>query len=160
MVILSLIRGTWLAQWRLPAQQNCTQHSLMRQRVTVERGSCVNLTTIDCFKWLLSPPLSVSLSLSLFLSLFYSLFYNHTVSLSPPSYSPSVFLLSCSVQRKEELPKSSGMQSGGEEEPEDDSHTPLPPPMEIIKDPSAQEEKVGSRHYWPIMTAVLVLLRH
>uniref|UniRef100_A0A4W5Q7H4 Kalirin RhoGEF kinase n=1 Tax=Hucho hucho TaxID=62062 RepID=A0A4W5Q7H4_9TELE len=31
---------------------------------------------------------------------------------------------------------SSGMQSGGEEEPEDDSHTPLPPPMEIIKDPS------------------------
>ncbi|XP_031413764.1 kalirin isoform X2 [Clupea harengus] len=44
-------------------------------------------------------------------------------------------------ERKEELPKSSGMQSGGEEEPEDDSHTPLPPPMEIIKDPSAQEEK-------------------
>uniref|UniRef100_A0A674E8F9 non-specific serine/threonine protein kinase n=1 Tax=Salmo trutta TaxID=8032 RepID=A0A674E8F9_SALTR len=36
---------------------------------------------------------------------------------------------------------SSGMQSGGEEEPEDDSHTPLPPPMEIIKDPSSQEEK-------------------
>uniref|UniRef100_A0A673NGQ1 Kalirin-like n=1 Tax=Sinocyclocheilus rhinocerous TaxID=307959 RepID=A0A673NGQ1_9TELE len=30
---------------------------------------------------------------------------------------------------------------GGEEEPEDESHTPLPPPMEIIKDPSAQEEK-------------------
>ncbi|XP_059417381.1 kalirin isoform X2 [Carassius carassius] len=40
------------------------------------------------------------------------------------------------------LPKpSSGMHSGGEEEPEDESHTPLPPPMEIIKDPSAQEEK-------------------
>uniref|UniRef100_A0A6Q2ZJM2 non-specific serine/threonine protein kinase n=1 Tax=Esox lucius TaxID=8010 RepID=A0A6Q2ZJM2_ESOLU len=37
---------------------------------------------------------------------------------------------------------SSGMQSGGEEEPEDDSHTPLPPPMEIIKDPPSQEEKV------------------
>ncbi|XP_036396533.1 kalirin isoform X3 [Megalops cyprinoides] len=36
---------------------------------------------------------------------------------------------------------SSGMQSGGEEEPEDESHTPLPPPMEIIKDPSAQDEK-------------------
>nr|XP_009302725.2 kalirin isoform X2 [Danio rerio] len=36
---------------------------------------------------------------------------------------------------------SSGMHSGGEEEPEDESHTPLPPPMEIIKDPSAQEEK-------------------
>uniref|UniRef100_A0A8C1YR60 Kalirin RhoGEF kinase a n=1 Tax=Cyprinus carpio TaxID=7962 RepID=A0A8C1YR60_CYPCA len=31
---------------------------------------------------------------------------------------------------------------GGEEEPEDESHNPLPPPMEIIKDPSAQEEKV------------------
>ncbi|XP_041924915.1 kalirin isoform X2 [Alosa sapidissima] len=44
-------------------------------------------------------------------------------------------------ERKEELPKPSGMQSGGEEEPEDDSHTPLPPPMEIIKDPSAQEDK-------------------
>ncbi|XP_058642357.1 kalirin isoform X2 [Onychostoma macrolepis] len=46
--------------------------------------------------------------------------------------------------RKEEgtLSKSSsGMHSGGEEEPEDESHTPLPPPMEIIKDPSAQEEK-------------------
>ncbi|XP_023695750.1 kalirin-like isoform X2 [Paramormyrops kingsleyae] len=40
------------------------------------------------------------------------------------------------------LPKSaSGMQSGGEEELEDEAHTPLPPPMEIIKDPSSQEEK-------------------
>uniref|UniRef100_A0A8C2Q317 Rho guanine nucleotide exchange factor 25 n=1 Tax=Cyprinus carpio TaxID=7962 RepID=A0A8C2Q317_CYPCA len=42
--------------------------------------------------------------------------------------------------RKEEgtLSKSSsGMHSGGEEEPEDESHTPLPPPMEIIKDPSS-----------------------
>ena len=38
---------------------------------------------------------------------------------------------------------SSGVPSGGEEEPEDDAHTPLPPPMEIIKDPSAQDEKVG-----------------
>ncbi|XP_046902206.1 kalirin isoform X4 [Hypomesus transpacificus] len=36
---------------------------------------------------------------------------------------------------------SSGVPSGGEEEPEDDAHTPLPPPMEIIKDPSAQDEK-------------------
>uniref|UniRef100_A0A8C9SCC1 non-specific serine/threonine protein kinase n=1 Tax=Scleropages formosus TaxID=113540 RepID=A0A8C9SCC1_SCLFO len=35
-------------------------------------------------------------------------------------------------------------ESGGEEEPEDDSHTPLPPPMEIIKDPSVQEEKSSS----------------
>nr|XP_046216341.1 kalirin-like isoform X6 [Oncorhynchus gorbuscha] len=41
---------------------------------------------------------------------------------------------------------SSGMQSGGEEEPEDDSHTPLPPPMEIIKDPSSQEEKSSALH--------------
>ncbi len=50
--------------------------------------------------------------------------------------------------RKEEgtLSKSSsGMHSGGEEEPEDESHTPLPPPMEIIKDPSAQEEKVHTQ---------------
>lgn len=40
------------------------------------------------------------------------------------------------------------MHSGGEEEPEDESHTPLPPPMEIIQNSSAQEEKVdrqGSR---------------
>uniref|UniRef100_A0A674C7C6 non-specific serine/threonine protein kinase n=1 Tax=Salmo trutta TaxID=8032 RepID=A0A674C7C6_SALTR len=36
---------------------------------------------------------------------------------------------------------SSGMQSGGEEEPEDDSHTPLPPPMEIIKDPSTSSTR-------------------
>uniref|UniRef100_A0A4W4HKB4 Kalirin RhoGEF kinase a n=1 Tax=Electrophorus electricus TaxID=8005 RepID=A0A4W4HKB4_ELEEL len=35
--------------------------------------------------------------------------------------------------------RASGMQSGGEEEPEDESHTPLPPPMEIIKDPSTLE---------------------
>uniref|UniRef100_A0AAY4AWN7 Non-specific serine/threonine protein kinase n=1 Tax=Denticeps clupeoides TaxID=299321 RepID=A0AAY4AWN7_9TELE len=33
--------------------------------------------------------------------------------------------------------------SGGEEELEDEPHTPLPPPMEIMKDPSAQEDKVG-----------------
>jgi len=37
----------------------------------------------------------------------------------------------------------SGMQSGGEEEPDEEVHTPLPPPMEIIKDSSAQEDKVG-----------------
>ncbi|XP_053482979.1 kalirin [Ictalurus furcatus] len=45
------------------------------------------------------------------------------------------------IRKDGTLSKSSGMQSGGEEEPEDDSHTPLPPPMEIIKDPSTQEEK-------------------
>ncbi|XP_060908991.1 kalirin-like isoform X2 [Labrus mixtus] len=33
-----------------------------------------------------------------------------------------------------------GMQSGGEEEPDEEAHTPLPPPMEIIKDPSAAQE--------------------
>ncbi|XP_076012295.1 kalirin isoform X2 [Genypterus blacodes] len=35
----------------------------------------------------------------------------------------------------------SGMQSGGEEEQDEEAHNPLPPPMEIIKDPSAQDEK-------------------
>lgn len=39
---------------------------------------------------------------------------------------------------------SSGMQSGGEEEQDEEAHTPLPPPMEIIKDPSAQDDKVPS----------------
>ncbi|XP_074513867.1 kalirin isoform X6 [Sebastes fasciatus] len=34
----------------------------------------------------------------------------------------------------------SGMQSGGEEEQDEEAHTPLPPPMEIIKD-SAQDDK-------------------
>ncbi|XP_062853832.1 kalirin RhoGEF kinase b isoform X2 [Trichomycterus rosablanca] len=34
-----------------------------------------------------------------------------------------------------------GVNSGGEDEAEDEPHTPLPPPMEIIKDPSAQEDK-------------------
>lgn len=37
------------------------------------------------------------------------------------------------------------MQSGGEEEQDEEAHTPLPPRMEIIKDPSAQDEKVRSR---------------
>ncbi|KAM9802096.1 kalirin isoform 2-T2 [Syngnathus typhle] len=35
----------------------------------------------------------------------------------------------------------SGMQSGGEEEQDEEAHTPLPPPMEIIKDPSTQDNK-------------------
>ncbi|KAM3608101.1 uncharacterized protein V6R79_019102 [Siganus canaliculatus] len=39
---------------------------------------------------------------------------------------------------------SSGMQSGGEEEQDEEAHTPLPPPMEIIKDPSAQDDKPSS----------------
>ncbi|XP_028291403.1 kalirin isoform X2 [Gouania willdenowi] len=36
---------------------------------------------------------------------------------------------------------SSGLQSGGEEEQDEEAPTPLPPPMEIIKDPSAPEDK-------------------
>uniref|UniRef100_A0A3Q2FDI3 Kalirin RhoGEF kinase b n=1 Tax=Cyprinodon variegatus TaxID=28743 RepID=A0A3Q2FDI3_CYPVA len=38
---------------------------------------------------------------------------------------------------------SAGIQSGGEDEPEpdDEPHLPLPPPMEIMKDPSASEDK-------------------
>ena len=44
------------------------------------------------------------------------------------------------------LPKpSSGIQSGGEEEQDEEPHTPLPPPMEIIKD-SAQDDKVRGGH--------------
>ncbi|KAF7215186.1 transcript variant X2 [Nothobranchius furzeri] len=35
----------------------------------------------------------------------------------------------------------SGMQSGGEEEQEDEPHLPLPPPMKIIENPSAQDDK-------------------
>lgn len=41
-----------------------------------------------------------------------------------------------------------GMQSGGEEEQEDEAHPPLPPPMEIIKDPSAQDDKVRHICFW------------
>ena len=37
---------------------------------------------------------------------------------------------------------SSGMQSGGEEEQDEETHTPLPPPMKIINDPSIQDDKV------------------
>ncbi|KAM9341804.1 kalirin [Pholidichthys leucotaenia] len=42
------------------------------------------------------------------------------------------------------LSNPSGMQSGGEEEPDEEPPTPLPPPMEIIKDPSAQDDKPSS----------------
>ncbi|KPP73207.1 hypothetical protein Z043_107722 [Scleropages formosus] len=45
-------------------------------------------------------------------------------------------------------------ESGGEEEPEDDSHTPLPPPMEIIKDPSVQEEKTLEPGSYPGFSAM------
>ena len=41
------------------------------------------------------------------------------------------------------------VQSGGEEEPEEDPHTPLPPPMEIIKDPNNPEvRRDGGREEW------------
>ncbi|TRY93448.1 hypothetical protein DNTS_005746, partial [Danionella cerebrum] len=64
-----------------------------------------------------------------------------SIDLVPPELQDDV--LEERVQKEEgTLSKSSsGMQSGGEDEPEDESHTPLPPPMEIIKDPSTQEEK-------------------
>jgi hypothetical protein len=35
------------------------------------------------------------------------------------------------------------MQSGGEEEQDEETHTPLPPPMKIINDPTTQDDKVG-----------------
>lgn len=43
----------------------------------------------------------------------------------------------------------SGMQSGGEEEQDEEAHTPLPPPMEIMKNPTAQDDKVGEQPAWP-----------
>ncbi|KAK1798865.1 hypothetical protein P4O66_007150, partial [Electrophorus voltai] len=49
-----------------------------------------------------------------------------------------------------------GVNSGGEEEAEDDPHTPLPPPMEIIKDPSAQEEKTPEPGSFPSFGSVAV----
>ncbi|XP_043097690.1 kalirin RhoGEF kinase b isoform X2 [Puntigrus tetrazona] len=47
-----------------------------------------------------------------------------------------------------------GANSGGEEEAEDEPHTPLPPPMEIIKDPSAQEEKTPEPGSFPVLGSV------
>ncbi|KAI7807748.1 kalirin RhoGEF kinase b isoform X1 [Triplophysa rosa] len=47
-----------------------------------------------------------------------------------------------------------GVNSGGEEEAEDEPHTPLPPPMEIIKDPSAQEEKTPDSGSFPVLGSV------
>ncbi|RXN33524.1 kalirin isoform X1 [Labeo rohita] len=47
-----------------------------------------------------------------------------------------------------------GVNSGGEEEAEDEPHTPLPPPMEIIKDPSAQEEKTPEPGSFPVLGSV------
>ncbi|KAK7144341.1 hypothetical protein R3I94_010684 [Phoxinus phoxinus] len=47
-----------------------------------------------------------------------------------------------------------GVNSGGEEEAEDEPHTPLPPPMEIIKDSSAQEEKTPEPGSFPVLGSV------
>ncbi|XP_073708787.1 kalirin RhoGEF kinase b isoform X2 [Garra rufa] len=47
-----------------------------------------------------------------------------------------------------------GANSGGEEEAEDEPHTPLPPPMEIIKDSSAQEEKTPEPGSFPVLGSV------
>ncbi|KAM8748691.1 kalirin isoform 2-T2 [Acanthopagrus schlegelii] len=49
---------------------------------------------------------------------------------------------------------SSGMQSGGEEEQDEEAHTPLPPPMEIIKDPSAQDDKTLEPGAYPGFTSL------
>ncbi|XP_056145619.1 kalirin [Lampris incognitus] len=69
-----------------------------------------------------------------------------SIDLGPPDPSLQDDLADERVRSKEgTLSKSSsGMQSGGEEEPDEEAHTPLPPPMEIIKDPSAQDEKSTS----------------
>uniref|UniRef100_A0A8B9LRC5 non-specific serine/threonine protein kinase n=1 Tax=Astyanax mexicanus TaxID=7994 RepID=A0A8B9LRC5_ASTMX len=64
-----------------------------------------------------------------------------SIDLGPPETQDDGLEEVMELMKDGTLSKSSGMQSGGEEEPEDESHTPLPPPMEIIKDPSAQEEK-------------------
>ncbi|XP_058474523.1 kalirin-like isoform X1 [Solea solea] len=43
------------------------------------------------------------------------------------------------VNAQAKVRKEEAGQSGGEEEPEEESHTPLPPPMQIIKDPNNPE---------------------
>ncbi|XP_036425881.1 kalirin RhoGEF kinase b isoform X2 [Colossoma macropomum] len=47
-----------------------------------------------------------------------------------------------------------GANSGGEEEAEDEPHTPLPPPMEIMNNPSAQEEKTPEPGSFPAFGSV------
>ncbi|XP_077472527.1 kalirin isoform X3 [Stigmatopora argus] len=49
---------------------------------------------------------------------------------------------------------SSGMQSCGEEEQDEETHTPLPPPMEIIKDSSAQDDKTLESGAHPVFTSL------
>uniref|UniRef100_A0A4W5NZU8 non-specific serine/threonine protein kinase n=1 Tax=Hucho hucho TaxID=62062 RepID=A0A4W5NZU8_9TELE len=99
-------------------------------------------------KWLTSPVrrLSHGSSVKKFPSKHKKRDGRKSIDLGPPESSlhdGSVDEVMSRGRKERTLSKSSsGMQSGGEEEPEDDSHTPLPPPMEIIKDPSSQEEKV------------------
>ncbi|XP_034042535.1 kalirin isoform X1 [Thalassophryne amazonica] len=66
-----------------------------------------------------------------------------SIDLGQPEFSLHDDITDERVQTKDGniLSKSSGMQSGGEEEQDEETHTPLPPPMEIIKDPSAQDDK-------------------
>uniref|UniRef100_A0A8C7TSD5 non-specific serine/threonine protein kinase n=1 Tax=Oncorhynchus mykiss TaxID=8022 RepID=A0A8C7TSD5_ONCMY len=98
-------------------------------------------------KWLTSPVrrLSHGSSVKKFPSKHKKRDGRKSIDLGPPESSlhdGSVDEVMSRCRKERTLSKSSsGMQSGGEEEPEDDSHTPLPPPMEIIKDPSSQEEK-------------------
>ncbi|TRY95165.1 hypothetical protein DNTS_034680, partial [Danionella cerebrum] len=47
-----------------------------------------------------------------------------------------------------------GVNSGGEEEAEDEPHTPLPPPMEIIKDPSAPDDKTPEPGSFPALGSI------
>ncbi|XP_016411516.1 kalirin-like [Sinocyclocheilus rhinocerous] len=76
-----------------------------------------------------------------------------SIDLGPPELQDDT--LEEKVRKEGTLSKSSsGMHSGGEEEPEDESHTPLPPPMEIIKDPSAQEEKTLEPGSYPGFSSV------
>uniref|UniRef100_A0A674E9K9 non-specific serine/threonine protein kinase n=1 Tax=Salmo trutta TaxID=8032 RepID=A0A674E9K9_SALTR len=95
-------------------------------------------------KWLTSPVrrLSHGSSVKKFPSKHKKRDGRKSIDLGPPESSLHDGSIDERGRKERTLSKSSsGMQSGGEEEPEDDSHTPLPPPMEIIKDPSSQEEK-------------------
>lgn len=53
-----------------------------------------------------------------------------------------------SVESSAHFKTPSGMQSGGEEEQDDEAHPPLPPPMEIMKDTPAQDDKVCEICSW------------
>ncbi|KAK7913704.1 hypothetical protein WMY93_013915 [Mugilogobius chulae] len=58
------------------------------------------------------------------------------------------------VPSKEASLSKSGMQSGGEEEQDEETATPLPPPMEIIKDPSAPDDKPLESGSYPGFTSL------